>query len=111
MLIFKQVLNTAKIKVKAQDDSHDNEFFIDYYLVKRMYNHRRQKICYGVGIEKYSMLGDSKQSLEQEEAENLSYDSDVIIQIIKKLYEGKVTPMTLLEVLDDIAEEIEYVTK
>ena len=99
-MIFKQTLNTAKISNSEIED--DGEFFVDYYLVKNMYNHRRQKICYGVGIEKYLIIDGDKKSLEFEEVEDISHDSDDAVQILKTLYENTVTPMAIFDVLDDI---------
>jgi len=101
MMIFKQVLNTAQV-ASAGEEEHFDEFFLDYYLVKKMHNHRRQKICYGIGVEKYLINGSGKQSLEFEEVEDMSHDSDDVVNILKTLYENTVTPMSVLEVLDDI---------
>ena len=100
-MVFKQTLNTAKVS-NSETETHDDEFFVDYYLVKRMYNHRRQKICYGIGIEKYLMLNGDKKSLDLEEIEDISHDSDEIVQILKVLYENTVTPMAIFDVLDDL---------
>ena len=100
-MIFKQKLNTAKVSI-SETETHGDEFFVDYYLVKRMYNHRRQKICYGIGIEKYLILNGEKKSLELEEIEDVSHDSDEIVQILKVLHENTVTPMAIFDVLDDL---------
>ena len=100
-MVFKQTLNTAKIN-NSEIEAHDGEFFVDYYLVKKMYNHRRQKICYGVGIEKYLIADGSKKPLEFEEVEDISHDSDDAVRILKILYENTVTPMTIFDILDDL---------
>lgn len=103
-MIFKQVVNTAKVGSSESDDHADyvGEFFVDYYLVKKMHNHRRQKICYGIGVEKYLIMDGDKKSLEFEEVEDISYDSDDTIKILKTLHENTVTPMSVLDILDDI---------
>ena len=101
MMLFKQTLNTVKIS-NPECEQQEEEFLVDYYLVKKMYNHRRQKICYGVGIEKYLIVDGGKKSLELEEVEDISHDSDDAVRILKILYENTVTPMAIFDVLDDI---------
>lgn len=78
----------------------ENVINLKYIIQESNYN---GNILYGFKIEKYL----NNQFSESECFENIT-DSYKIAQIIlKKLYEGLVTPVTLCYVIDDIIGEIE----
>ncbi len=95
-MIFMQFIGNVIIK-----DALDNNIILKYHILKKFYKHKRQKICYGICVEKYT--GDL---VEKETIENLTFDSEAAYEIANKLLVSTVTPMTLAEVLDDMELEV-----
>lgn len=74
---------------------------LKYYLVeepsKEDGEKESTKFLYGIKIEK--QFGGT---VESEEVEALSYSKEVVLQLIHTLIECTVTPMTLVEVVDEL---------
>ncbi|WP_455716301.1 DUF6514 family protein [Anaerosporobacter sp.] len=74
---------------------------LKYYLVEEPSKEVGERDClnflYGIKIEK--QFGEI---VESEEVEALSYSKEVVVQLIHTLIECTVTPMTLVEVVDDL---------
>lgn len=74
---------------------------LKYYLVEEASKEREELDCsnflYGIKIEK--QFGGI---VESEEVEALSYSKEVVLQLIHTLIECTVTPMTLVEVVDEL---------
>jgi uncharacterized protein (DUF2267 family) len=77
------------------------EMVLKYYLVegpsKEQGDMDRSIFLYGIKIEK--QFG---RIVESEEVEALSYSKEVVLQLIQKLIECTVTPITLVEVVDEL---------
>ncbi|WP_167955020.1 DUF6514 family protein [Anaerosporobacter faecicola] len=85
-------------KVELEDQ---REMVLLYYLIeepsKEMSGKDGSSFLYGIKIEK--QFGGI---VESEEVEALSYSKEVVMQLINTLMECTVTPLTLIEVVDDL---------
>ena len=77
------------------------EMVLNYYLIeepsKANGDMNSMNFLYGIKIEK--QFGGI---VESEEVEALSYSKEVVLQLINTLMECTVTPMTLIEVVDEL---------
>ena len=77
------------------------EMVLNYYLIEEPSKENgvmnSSKYLYGIKIEK--QFGGI---VESEEVEALSYSKEVVLQLISTLMECTVTPMTLIEVVDEL---------
>lgn len=55
---------------------------------------------YGIQITKYH-----KENIETEEINNISYSKDVVVSIVHKLYHYEVTPISMVDIVDDLLSE------
>lgn len=72
---------------------------LSYYLIEESSKVKDEQVnnLYGIRIQK--QFGGI---VESEEVEALSYSKEVVLQLIETLMEFTVTPMTLVEVVDDL---------
>lgn len=70
---------------------------LDYSLVENHPENRLQCSFYGVRITKY-LNG----QIEEDEVEGLSISKDRVVRILDKLCRYEVTPISLVDVLDDL---------
>ena len=75
---------------------------LDYCLLEN-YSEEWQGSYYGVRITKY-MDGVT----ESDEVPGISTSKEKVVSILKKLYEHQVTPITLVEILDDMESMEEF---
>lgn len=78
----------------------EKEMILGYYLIKepsKVVNDEDVNNLYGIRIQK--QFGGI---VESEEVQALSYSKEVVLQLIETLMEYTVTPMTLVEVVDDL---------
>lgn len=74
------------------------EMVLNYYLIEEPSKaNGDMNYLYGIKIEK--QFGGI---VESEEVEAISYSKEVVLQLINTLMECTVTPMTLVEVVDDL---------
>lgn len=74
------------------------EMVLNYYLIEKPSKaNGDMNYLYGIKIEK--QFGGI---VESEEVEAISYSKEVVLQLINTLMECTVTPMTLVEVVDDL---------
>lgn len=74
------------------------EMVLNYYLIEEPSKaNGDMNYLYGIKIEK--QFGGI---VESEEVEALSYSKEVVLQLINTLMECTVTPMTLVEVVDEL---------
>ncbi len=71
---------------------------LKYFITRKFYLHKNQKILYGVAIE----LSSPGQPTERECVENLTFELNEAYEIIKVMSDNTVTPATMLDVLDDM---------
>ena len=73
---------------------------LDYSLTERMSEDDHKTTYYGVRITKY--LGDI---IESDEVAGLSESKDSVLSVIKKLCQFQVTPISMVDVLDDLVSQ------
>jgi hypothetical protein len=73
---------------------------LDYSLTERMSEDDHKTTYYGVRITKY--LGDI---IESDEVAGLSESKDSVLTVIKKLCQFQVTPISMVDVLDDLVSQ------
>lgn len=73
---------------------------LDYRLTERMSEDDHKTTYYGVRITKY--LGDI---IESDEVAGLSESKDSVLSVIKKLCQFQVTPISMVDVLDDLVSQ------
>ncbi len=96
---YKQMVATADVDSLM---GAERDLLLKYYLTKKVYSHKRQKITYGVGIGAFYKNGDDYVLAEYEEANGITHDPEVAMSIANILRSGAVTPVTLLDILDDM---------
>jgi hypothetical protein len=81
-------------EVKLEDD---RRMKLDYCLTKELAQTGQAEPYYGIRITK---LLDNQ--VETEEVCGISYSKDTVVSIIKKLFQYEVTPIHLVEIVDDM---------
>ena len=76
---------------------------LDYYLTECYAEQDESQPYYGVGIDKY-LEGE----VETEEVLGISHSKDKVVAILKKLFQHTVTPLSMIEILDDLMSEAYY---
>lgn len=79
---------------------NERKMKLDYSLTERYSETDCSVPYYGVQITKY--LGDT---MESEEVTGISYSRDMVVSMIKKLFQYEVTPISMVEILDDFVSE------
>ncbi len=70
---------------------------LDYSLTENYSEEERTEPYYGIHIAKY--LGDA---VEADEVCGISYSKDKVISMIQKLFQFEVTPVSMVEIIDDL---------
>jgi hypothetical protein len=70
---------------------------LEYYLTKEEYQYSNGPTVYGMTI-----LKKSKNMIEIEETGGVSHSKDVVLSMLQSLIACTITPMVLLEVVDDM---------
>ena len=83
---------------KLQLENH-HEILLSYYLMEWR-KKEDKKTLYGIQIEKKD-----GENIETENSGCLSYSQDFVLQLIHKMMENTVTPITMLYVIDDVITE------
>ncbi|OGO84868.1 MAG: hypothetical protein A2Y24_08810 [Clostridiales bacterium GWE2_32_10] len=78
--------------------SEGQNFSLNYYLTKICGNN---KLIYGIAIEKLH----NDFILEREVVSNVSDNYSTVREIITKMIKYAVTPMTMIDILDDIIDD------
>ena len=73
---------------------------VDYILTERVSEEDQRTPYYGVKITKYQ--GDT---IESEEVCGISTVKDSVISIIQKLYQHEVTPISMIEIVDELVTD------
>lgn len=77
------------------DDAHNMK--LDYSLTEKVFETDQKTPYYGAKITKY--LGDT---VESDEVCGISTSKDFVISIIQKLYQHEVTPISMVEIVDEL---------
>ncbi|MDF2538327.1 MAG: hypothetical protein K0S76_1348 [Herbinix sp.] len=91
---MKQVYLLFSNEVKLEDE---RSMKLDYSLTERLSESEEKTPYYGIQIEKY--LDDT---VEKDEVTGISNSKDTVISIIKKLFQYEVTPVSMVEIVDDL---------
>lgn len=91
---MKQIFLEGKKSVELEDKS---VMELEYYLIENQKNEELDKALYGVKIAK--RIGDYTES---EEVDAISYSKEFVKQILDKLMENEVTPISMIEIIDDL---------
>lgn len=73
---------------------------LDYSLMEKNSEEDQKTLYYGVKITKY--LDDS---IESDEIDGISASKDSVVSIIKKLCQFEVTPISMVEIVDDLVTQ------
>lgn len=73
---------------------------LDYCLTEKTSEEDPVIPCFGIQITKY--LGDI---IETEKVAGISYSKDTVMAVIKKLFQFKVTPISMIEIVDGMITE------
>ncbi|MGF7145245.1 hypothetical protein HNQ56_003686 [Anaerotaenia torta] len=74
---------------------------LDYCLMESISEDEHATPYYGVQISKY--LGDT---VEKDEIAGLSSSREEAVAILEKLYQFDVTPISMVEIVDELAEQV-----
>lgn len=80
------------------EDQHEIE--LSYYLMESRKKGNKESTLYGIQIQKKD-----GENLEIENSGCISYSKEIVLQMIHKLMENTVTPITMLYVIDDLITE------
>ena len=94
---MKQVYLMYSSEVKLEDE---RQMVLDYSLTEKYPDDDQTKPYYGIQIKKH--LDDV---VEQEEVTGISYSKDTVVGIIKKLLQFEVTPISMVEIVDELITE------
>lgn len=75
---------------------NERKMKLRYFLIERVLP-AEQKPIYGVKIEKY-LDG----AVESDEVTGVSDSKEIVLSIIKKLFQYEVTPISMVEIIDDM---------
>lgn len=77
----------------------DDERFMElqYFLLEKNSVEEEEKMLYGIKIVKRIDT-----CIESEEVHAISYSKNFVKQLIKKLVDNEVTPISMIEILDDL---------
>lgn len=77
----------------------DDERFMElqYFLLEKNSVEEEEKMLYGIKIVKRIDT-----CIESEEVQAISYSKNFVKQLIKKLVDNEVTPISMIEILDDL---------
>ncbi|ROR30354.1 hypothetical protein EDD66_1025 [Mobilisporobacter senegalensis] len=78
---------------------NENEIELSYYLMECR-KKDNQETLYGIQIQKKD-----GEKVEIENSGCISYSKEFVLQMIHKMMEGTVTPITMLYIIDDIMTE------
>ncbi|HAN10179.1 MAG TPA: hypothetical protein DCP90_06165 [Clostridiales bacterium] len=76
------------------------KFTLNYYITKAQ---RDNKIIYGISIKKLH----NERILEKEAVTNISDRYNTVREIINMLIEHAVTPVSMVNILDDVTEDVD----
>jgi len=95
--MLKQVFLLFSNEVMLEDE---RKMKLDYSLTEKYSENDQTEPYYGIQIAKH--LGDD---VETEEIAGISYSRDTVVCIIKKLLRHEVTPISMVEIVDDLITE------
>jgi hypothetical protein len=94
VIIMKQIFLLFSNEVMLEDE---RKMKLDYSLTEKYSEDEKADPYYGIQIAKY--LDDI---IETEEIIGISYSKESVISIIKKLHQFEVTPISMLEIVDEL---------
>jgi hypothetical protein len=94
---MKQVYLLFSNEVKLEDE---RKMKLDYSLTEKYSESDQNAPYYGIQIAKY--LDDT---VEKEEVTGISYCKDAVVDIIRKLLQFEVTPISMVEIVDELVTE------
>ncbi len=90
------------ISTKVAGKDNNERLTLEYYLTEKESEESNAKV-YGISITKKSDEG-----LESDVVENISYEKDQVLELLHTLSQNTVTPICLVETLDDLMTERMY---
>lgn len=96
--------NLCLVGEKSFFDEEKKEVNLQYYLIEEQRDIKVESTLYGIKIVK-NKRDCGKIFQEQEVAASLSYSRDFVKQMIVKMMRGMVTPITMMEIMDDLMSE------
>ena len=89
----------------AIDTASEVEFRYSYRLIKKDY---KGIVAYGIEIERKDYMGLENINLEREKIEIISAQRHKVKQVLMKLYTNKVSPLHLIDIVGNYADEQAY---
>lgn len=88
------------VSIKEVKSEEGNMMSLRYVLTRNCRNHIKGQKYYGIEIEK-----ESNGTLEREKVEGISHSKEFVQGILECLYDNVVTPVSMVEVIDDLVTE------
>lgn len=96
-------MRERKLITTKEAGSYNNEgLTLEYYLTSKK-SEETENMIYGVLVTKRNAQG-----IESEVVDNISYEEEQVLGLIDTLSENTVTPVCLVEILDDLMTERMY---
>lgn len=85
-------------------DANEKTFLVRYYILRGKFKGKYDRYYYGVLVEKLLKGEGMEEFIVDEEASvaGVSENMTEVMEIIQRLHDGEVTPMSLYEVLDEL---------
>lgn len=94
--------------ILAGDNSFESEegkkFLLKYYIIKEFINKEIKKPLFGIAVYKYDITH-NEVLIEKEESEAITYSVAIVKRMAEQLVKMTITPISMLEVLDDLVSE------
>lgn len=81
---------------------NDSRMKLDYCLTEKHSEEDNSKLIYGIQIKKYL-----NNTIEVDELPGVSESKDTVVAMINKLFKHEVTPISLVEVVDDLITQMD----
>ena len=98
----------ASREIKKEEYNTEYDFSLHYHLLTtriRDLNKDKYTQCYGIEVTKTYMDCFGNEITQKSTADNITTDKKEIFSLLKIVYEQKITPVCLCEVIDDITED------
>lgn len=73
---------------------------LEYSITEKVSMTDQKTPCYGIKVTKYL-----DNVSESDEVAEISYSRDTVVSILKKLFQFEVTPISMVEIIDDLVTQ------
>jgi hypothetical protein len=105
LLCSKNKKNGGNEEMKQTQELFSNEIRLEdkrsmilkYLLIEKYMDSNQSEPLYGIQISK-----ELEQTVETEEVSAISYSKETVVKLMKKLFQYEVTPISMIEIVDDL---------